>query len=82
MSNRVGKLTRKIHNISPTEFRPTKEMLENYEKYWLPLRKKKSNSSTRKKKTKSSKSKSNSSGKKNNVKVVKGQKRIWVVRDI
>lgn len=80
MSNRVGKITRKINKISPTEFRPTKEMLEKYEKYWLPLRKKKTNSST-KKKTKSSKSKSNSPGKKNNAKVVKGQKRTWVVRD-
>ena len=82
MPNRVGKLTRKINKISPKEFRPTKEMLEKYEKHWLPLRKKNTNSSTKKKKSKSSKSKSNSPGKKNNAKVVKGPKRTWVIRDI
>ena len=30
----------KLNYISPTNYRPTKEMLEKYENIWLPLRKK------------------------------------------
>jgi hypothetical protein len=40
MTNRVGTLKKNINYISPTYLRPTKEMLENYENIWLPLRKK------------------------------------------
>jgi len=40
MSNRIGTLKKNINYISPTNFRPTKEMLEKYENIWLPLRKK------------------------------------------
>ena len=40
MSDRVGTLKKNINYISPTYLRPTKEMLENYENLWLPLRKK------------------------------------------
>ena len=38
MSNRLGSLKKNIHYISPSYYRPTKEMIEKYEKYWLPLR--------------------------------------------
>jgi hypothetical protein len=40
MTDRVGTLKKNINYISPTYLRPTKEMLEKYEKIWLPLRKK------------------------------------------
>ena len=40
MTDRVGTLKKNINYISPTNFRPTKEMLEKYENIWLPLRKK------------------------------------------
>lgn len=39
MSNRIGSLKKKMNYISPTHFRPTKEMLEKYDNQWLPLRK-------------------------------------------
>lgn len=37
---RESTLRRSIGYISPTNFRPTKEMLEKFEKDWLPMRKK------------------------------------------
>lgn len=37
---REGTIRRSIGYISPTNFRPTKEMLEKFEKEWLPMRKK------------------------------------------
>ena len=37
--NRISTINQQIDNISPLYFRPTKEMLEKYEKIWLPLRK-------------------------------------------
>ena len=40
MSDRIGTLKNKLNYISPTNYRPTKEMLEKYENIWLPLRKK------------------------------------------
>lgn len=40
MTDRVGTLRKNINYISPTNYRPTKEMLEKYENIWLPLRKK------------------------------------------
>ena len=40
MSDRIGTLKNKLNYISPTNYRPTKEMLEKYENLWLPLRKK------------------------------------------
>ena len=40
MSYRIGTLKNKLNYISPTNYRPTKEMLEKYENIWLPLRKK------------------------------------------
>lgn len=40
MSDRIGTLKNKLKYISPTNYRPTKEMLEKYENLWLPLRKK------------------------------------------
>ena len=40
MTDRVGTLSKNINYISPTNYRPTKEMLEKYENIWLPLRKK------------------------------------------
>lgn len=40
MSDRIGTLKKKINYISPSNLRPTKEMLEKYENVWLPLRKK------------------------------------------
>lgn len=40
MSDRIGTLKNKLKYISPTNYRPTKEMLEKYENIWLPLRKK------------------------------------------
>lgn len=40
MTDRIGTLKKNINYISPTYLRPTKEMLEKYEKLWLPLRKK------------------------------------------
>jgi hypothetical protein len=40
MSDRIGRLKNKLNYISPTNYRPTKEMLEKYENLWLPLRKK------------------------------------------
>ena len=40
MSNRIGSLKKKMNYISPTNYRPTKEMLDKYHNIWLPLRKK------------------------------------------
>jgi len=113
MSDRIGRLKNKLNYISPTNYRPTKEMLEKYENIWLPLRKKiqdkkkenkkffllygdfdiieikknisnpKSNRSSKKNSSNSStkkKSKTKSSSKKQ-IKVVKGKKRTWTIRD-
>ncbi len=113
MSDRIGTLKNKLNYISPTNYRPTKEMLEKYENIWLPLRKKiqdkkkenkkffllygdfdiieikknisnpKSNRSSKKNSSNSStkkKSKTKSSSKKQ-IKVVKGKKRTWTIRD-
>lgn len=40
MSDRIGTLKNKLNYISPTNIRPTKEMLDNYQNVWYPLRKK------------------------------------------
>lgn len=37
--NREGNINKNIKNISPNYIRPTKDMLDKYEKFWLPLRK-------------------------------------------